>query len=269
MDYETIELTSETPVATIRLNRPERMNAVIEAMYLEIQDALSHCETDAKTRCVIVTGSVLERKGVAKQAFCAGADLKHHAAGTRTEAQRGDYIRLAHETTRKIHQFPRPIIAAVNGPARGAGAELALNCDFVLMADEATLGFPEIGLGTFVGGGVTRILPRLIGLSRAKELVYTGRVINGTEAVALGLALASHRTPDLLTEARRLALELSGKAPVSIALAKRQLHESPDLPLETVLDLEAEAILECMKTEDWHEGLRAFSENRKPKFLGH
>jgi enoyl-CoA hydratase len=261
MDYETIELTTEKPVATIRLNRPERMNAVIEEMYLEIQDALSRCETDAKTRCVIVTGSVLERKGVAKQAFCAGADLKHHAAGTRTEAQRDDYIRLAHETTRKIHKSPKPIIAAVNGPARGAGAELALNCDFILMADEATLGFPEIGLGTFVGGGVTRILPRLIGLSRAKELVYTGRVINGTEAVALGLALASHRAPDLLTEARKMALELSEKAPVSVVLAKRHLHESPDLR-------QAEAILECMKTEDWQEGLRAFSENRKPKFLG-
>ena len=268
MNYKTILVHRDPPLVTIQLNRPERMNAVNEEMYSEIQDELDRTHDDPDVRCLILTGSILERNGIAKQAFCAGADLKKHASGERNHDQKEDYIRLAHETTRKIYTSPKPVIAAVNGPARGAGAEMAVSCDFILMAEEATLGFPETGLGTFVGGGVTHILPRLIGLARAKELVYTGRIVDGKAAVELGLALACFPVGQLLLKAVALASEIAGKGPISIAFAKEYLQRSPDQDIETVLDLETKAILTCMRSEDWHEGLRAFSEKRKPKFIG-
>ncbi len=268
MSYATIEFVIDRPLATIRLNRPERMNAVIEEMYSEIQDALRRSTEDSEIRCLILTGSVLRREGEEKQAFCAGADLKRHAAGDRGEAERRRYIELAHDTTRMMMQFPKPIIAAVNGPARGAGAELALACDFVLMAEEATLGLPEIGLGTFVGGGITHMLPRLVGLQQAKLLVYTGKVLDGKKAAELGLALECCPLSELHERASILAVELAEKAPISMALAKKYLHISPRKKIEKVLRMEAEAILECMESEDWREGVRAFGEKRKPKFNG-
>lgn len=267
MEYQTIQVERDGDIIVITLNRPHRMNAVIEEMYLEIQAALERARVEGH-RCLIVTGSVLERDGLVKQAFCAGADLKKHATGERTRRQNRRYIELAHETTHRIYEFPRPIIAAVNGPARGAGAELALACDFVLMAEDATLGFPETGLGTFVGGGVTHILPHLVGMARAKELVYTGRVVNGKEAVALGLALRSCALENLHEEALVLARNLASQAPIPITFAKKHLQRPSNLDLEAVLQLETEAILACMDTEDWHEGLRAFAERRPPRYQG-
>jgi enoyl-CoA hydratase len=255
-------------VATIRLNRPERMNAVIEEMYVEIQDALARISADPDIRCLILTGTVLRRDGAQKQAFCAGADLKKHSAGERNAEERRRYIRIAHETTQRIYELPMPIIAAVNGPARGAGTEMALCCDLILMAEEATLALPETGLGTFVGGGVTHLLPRLIGISKAKELVYTGKVIDGRAAVELGLAAACYPEAQLIDEARALARAISEKAPVSIAFAKRLLQSGPDLDYPAALERETEAILACMESEDWKEGIRAFAEKRKAKFLG-
>ncbi len=204
-----------------------------------------------------------------KQAFCAGADLKKHSAGERSPKQKGEYIRLAHETVLRIYTFPKPIIAAINGPARGAGTELALACDFILMAEGATLALPETALGTFVGGGVTHILPRLIGPARAKELVYTGKVIDGRAAIELGLALGCHPVTQLLEAARDLSRWTSPKKhPFPSVLPKNLLQHSPQLDIETALELETKAILTCMKSEDWHEGLLAFSEKRKPRFVG-
>jgi len=268
MGYQTIELLTDGAVGTIRLNRPERMNAVIEEMYLEIHDVLARTLDDPAIRCLILTGSVLKKDGVEKPAFCAGADLKKHASGERGPVERSRYIRLAHGTTREILEFPKPILAAVNGPARGAGTEMALACDLLLIADEATLAFPETAVGTCVGGGVTHILPRIVGLARARELIYTGRVIEGREAVRIGLALASYPAAALLENAHALAHEIAEKAPMSIALVKKLLRLSPGRGIESALESETEAILDCMETEDWHEGLRAFVEKRKPRFGG-
>ena len=268
MRYQTIQFSKADDTGIIRLNRPERMNAVIEEMYIEIQDVLERCLKDASVRALILTGSQLKKKGVEKQAFCAGADLKKHSAGERTRDQKRDYILLAHETTRKLFEFPRPTIAAVNGPARGAGSEMALNCDFIFMAEDATLAFPEIGLGTFVGGGVTRHLPRIIGLMRAKELIYTGTIIDGKRAVEIGLALKCCPMTSLMEEAEHFGMMLAEKAPISMQLAKKRLQESEALDLQTVLNFETDAIVSCMDTEDWHEGVTAFSEKRKPVYRG-
>lgn len=268
MTYRTIDLAVRDRVATLRLDRPERMNAVNEAMYREIQEALERAAADPDVRALVLTGSVLRRDGVDKPAFCAGADLKEHAAGARDAAQRREYILLAHETTRRLYEHPEPTVAAVNGPARGAGAELALCCDFILMAEQATLAFPETGLGTFVGGGATHHLPRLVGLARAKELVYTGRVLDGRAAVELGLALRCVPAERLPEVALGLARELAERAPLSMRLAKRHLQESDRRDLAEALRAEAESILACMESEDWKEGIRAFAERRKPVFTG-
>lgn len=268
MSYETIRFSVDGPIALLRLHRPERMNAVIEQMYRDIADALGLVRDTAAIRCLILTGSVRIKDGVRKQVFCAGADLKKHSAGERSREQRREYIELAHATVRDIWELPKPVIAAVNGPARGAGAELALACDLMLMAEQATLGLPEIGLGTFVGGGVTYVLPRLVGLSRAKELVYTGRVIDGREAVAIGLALQCHPLDTLQEQAAALARRLVAGAPIPMTFAKRLMQESAERGIGPALERETEAILACMESEDWKEGLRAFAEKRDPAFEG-
>jgi enoyl-CoA hydratase len=268
VNYETIESTRTNNVMIIRLNRPDRMNAVNETMYREIQDVLKRSESDSEIRSLIITGSVLKRGTIKKQAFCAGADLKEHASGTRDQAAQRAYIELAHETTRMIYTCPRPVIAAVNGPARGAGLELALNCDFILMAEDATLAFTEVGLGTFVGGAVTSHLPALVGTVKARELIYTCKVIDGKQAVYIGLALKSVPVEQLMETALSMADDLSEKAPLSMKLAKDMLHNSRFHDIETVLKHETEAILSCMETEDWHEGIQSFMQKRKPVYKG-
>ncbi len=268
MTYETILLDVEGGVATVRLNRPERMNAVIEQMYLELLDALAQARDRGDVRVLILTGSVRRRPEGDKQAFCAGADLKEHAAGKRTPHQKRQYIKLAHEATRQLYTMPLPTIAAVNGPARGAGAEMALNCDFVLMADTASLAFPETSLGTFVGGGVTRHLAPLVGMAQAKRLVYTGAVLDGPAAEQLGLALSSHPLDALIPAAQALAATLASKAPISMAFAKELMQKAPRRDLETTLLAETEAITACMGTEDWQEGVDAFAQKRPPVYRG-
>jgi enoyl-CoA hydratase len=269
MEFSTIQVTREGSIAVIRLNRPARMNAVIEQMYDELQEALASAKADDTVRAVVLTGCPVTRPdGTRKEAFCAGADLKAHGTGTRTEWDKRVYILAAHETTRLLHEFPKPVIAAVNGAARGAGVEMALCCDFVLMAETATMAFTETGLGTFVGGGVTRHLVQQVGMTTAKWLVYTGDVIDGPRAVELGIALQSLPLEDLHRTAMALASRLAARAPVSLQFAKEHLQAAPDRDLKTALLAETEAILACMKTEDWAEGISSFSEKRNPEFKG-
>lgn len=268
MEYTTIEYLQADSIGIIRLNRPHRMNAVIEEMYIEIQQALKAAEKDAAVRTVILTGSVLEKNGVVKQAFCAGADLKKHAEGDRTEAQKRKYIMLGQYATKALYEFPKPTIAAINGPARGAGVEMALNCDFVFMANNATIALTETGLGTFIGGAVTYNLVRMVGLQAAKEIVYTGTVINGEKAVELGLALRTYPIEELFTQTIEFARLLAARAPVSLYWAKKRIQQMYGFDHDTVLLLEADAVFSCMNTEDWHEGIRSFNEGRPPLFKG-
>ena len=268
MAFETVLYEKSGYMGILRLNRSERMNAVIEQMYLDIQAVLEEAREDAHVRVLVLTGTVRKGPKGAKQAFCAGADLKKHAAGDRTLWQKREYILLAHETTRLIYEFPKPVIVAVNGPARGAGTEMALNGDFMFMADTATIAFPETGLATCVGGGATYHLNELVGRMRAKELIFTGRVVHGPEAVAIGLALKSVPVEQLLPEVLSFASDLAEKAPISLALTKELIRQGPHRDMETVLLAETEAILACMNTEDWQTGIRSFAEKRKPVFKG-
>ncbi|MFB9984888.1 enoyl-CoA hydratase/isomerase family protein, partial [Mesorhizobium kowhaii] len=159
-------------------------------------------------------------------------------------------------------------IAAVNGYALGAGAEMALACDFIVMAASARIGFPEIGLGAFLGGGVTNILPRLVGLAKARELIFLGRQIDGGEAVRIGLASRCIPDEEFVEGIRTLASELSKKAPFSMQLAKEQLASAAHGTFDSALTAELEGMMFCSTTRDWQEGVDAFAEKRSPIFRG-
>ncbi|MGQ4880409.1 enoyl-CoA hydratase/isomerase family protein [Billgrantia sp. LNSP4103-1] len=258
---ETLIIDRQGAVMEIRFNRPHRLNAVVEAFYTELLSALTVAEADPDVRSVILTGE--------GRAFCVGADMKEHGGAQRTPFQRRQYLQLGNDVCEAILRHPKPIIAAVNGYALGAGAEMAVACDFIVMAEDAQIGFPETSIGTCVGGGVSKLLPQLVGLSMARQLLYTGRRIDGHEAVRIGLATSHHPGEALLEEARQLAEVLSAQAPVSIAMLKRLVNQGSDTGLESQLQQELDAVFTCSTTDDWQEGVDAFAEKRSPRFQGH
>lgn len=244
-------------VMTISLNRPHRLNAVSEELYRGIIEALENAASDDGVRAVVLTGE--------GRAFCVGADLKAHGEGERTDAQKREYVLLGQAVCRAIQESPIPVVAAVRGYALGAGAEMATSADFLLMADDARMGFPEVSIGTFVGGGVTHRLPRLIGLRRAIDLLVLGERFTGEQAADWGVARVS--THDAVrADATALARTLAAKAPLSFARMKAALHLDPTI--DQAFDAEAEDLLDMMKTEDWAEGVAAFAANRSPRFQG-
>lgn len=244
-------------VLTITLNRPERLNAVSTELYQGVVAALAQAEDEPTTRAVLITG--------AGRAFCVGADLKAHAEG-RTPDEQAEYVRLGQHVCERIQHSPLPVVAAVQGYALGAGAELAVSADFLVIAEDAQMGFPEVSIGTFVGGGITHRLPRLVGLRRALELLVLGERFTGQDALAWGLANRTAPADELLEVATGLAGELAGKAPISMARMKGALQADPSLA--DALDGEATDLLAIMQTADWAEGVAAFAEKRRPAFVG-
>ncbi len=250
----------ENGLATICLNRPERLNAVSFPLYRQLSEALATLETDPGLRALILTG--------AGRAFCVGADLKAHGEGTLDPEKRREYVEAAQRASLAIQDFSRPTVAAVNGHAIGAGLEIALSCDFVVVAAAAKLRFPEVSLGTFVGGGATYTLSRRVGLPRARELILLCPMFSGEEAVEMGLAYRCVAAQDVADEARDLAARLARMAPISMKHAKRLLYRGWYTDPTSAMALEAEALIECMGTRDWIEGIRAFEEKREPRFRG-
>lgn len=260
MSHETLITERHGAVMEIRFNRPHRLNAVVETLYTELRQALAEAEADREIRAVILTGE--------GRAFCVGADMKEHGTAQRTLYQRRQYLQLGNDVCEAILRSPLPVIAAVNGYALGAGAEMAVACDFLLMAEDARIGFPEVSIGTSVGGGVSKLLPQLVGLGQARRLLFTGRHIDGGEAVRLGLASDCVAPEALRDEARRLAGELAEQAPVSLAMLKRLINQGGHTDLDGQLQQELDAVFTCSTTADWQEGVDAFAEKRAPNFRG-
>lgn len=259
MSFETILCRKPAAqIAEIRLNRPERLNAVYETVVEELSAALAEAGADPEVRVVILAGE--------GRAFCAGADYKRH--GTRSPSARLAYLHGMMDICRRLRENPKPIIAAVHGFAVGVGAEMAVNCDFLLMCEGAEIGFPEAAIGTFVGGGVTTLLPRIIGLPKARELIMTCDRVTAADAVALGLANRCFPEASFRDDVQAFATRLATRAPVAVALAKRHLNAGIARDYDGAVEAELGAVLECMATEDWQEGVRAFAEKRPPRFTG-
>jgi enoyl-CoA hydratase len=242
------------------LSRPGRLNAVSRAMYAALVAALEDAGADRSVRAIVLTGE--------GRAFCSGADLKEHARGERPERERAEYIALGQRANRLLQEIPQPVVAAVNGAAVGAGLELALSADLIVVAVDARLRLPEIALGTFPGGGVTATLPARVGLARAKELILLGDFFTGEDAVRWGLANAAEPAAHVLERGVAIARRLAGLAPLPLARAKELMNRAPRLAMDEVMRLEAEALAECMATEDWGEGIAAFGERRRPRYRG-
>ncbi|HWN33716.1 MAG TPA: enoyl-CoA hydratase/isomerase family protein [Pseudonocardia sp.] len=249
-------------VCRLTLNRPDRLNAVNEDLYRELLTALRAADGDPEVRAVLLAG--------AGRAFCVGADLKAHGAalggGGRDRDQLAEYVELAWRVCAQIQIMGTPVVAAVQGYALGAGAEIATSADFLVMADDAQIGFPEVSIGTYVGGGVTRRLPRLVGLRRATDLLILGERCTGSRAAEWGLAHSAVPSADLAEAAGALADTLAGKAPISLARMKAALRSEE--PLSAVLRSEATDLLAVMGTQDWAEGVAAFAQRRDPVFQG-
>lgn len=253
--------TRDRAVLELTLNRPERLNAVSRSLYEGLIEGLTAAAEDPEVRCVIVTG--------AGRGFCAGADLKAHAeSGPPDGGERARYIDAAQRANRLLQTLDRPVVAAVNGPAVGAGLELALSADFMIVAEDAKLRLPEVALGTFIGGGVAYTLAERIGVLKARELIYFGDFFSGSEAAAMGVANLAVPTAEVLGSARSWARRLAERAPRSLAAAKRLIGPSGERTREEAMEGERAALDEIFGTEDWAEGIAANREGRPPRFRG-
>lgn len=253
--YEHLLYEIKDNVATITLNRPERLNALVPLMRQEIFQAVEASNSDDNVRAVIITG--------AGRGFCAGLDMKADRTKDTMEEKVSpirDHVILA------IRDSAKPYIAAVNGPAAGGGMGIALACDIRIASPTAKFGqtFAKRGLHPDWGG--TYFLPRLVGMAKAAELIWSGAVIDAEEALKIGIV--SSVGEDFLDQARQMAKTFAEGPPVAIRLSKRALYRNQDASLREALEFESYAQNICSRTDDAKEGIKAFLEKREPEFRG-
>jgi len=259
MAYENILFEREGAVGILKVNRPKSLNALNPATVREIAACLEEVRQDHSIRCLIITGE-------GDRAFVAGADISAMVSMSVIEGKAFSALGLA--TLRKLEELPIPVIAAVNGFALGGGTELALACDLIIAADKARFGQPEINLGVIPGFGGTQRLARRIGLPRARELIYSGDLIDAEAALRYGLANKVVPLADLMTEAKTLAHKLAAKPPIAIQQAKAAINAGIDMDLDNGCRYENEAFALTFATEDKKEGMTAFLEKREAQFTG-
>ena len=261
--YEYIQVTEAEGIATITLNRPDKLNAFVGHMRRDLAEALEHAGSDRNTRVVIITG--------AGRAFCAGGDIAFMAElMQRRDAE--EFSRILGAGRRvilAIRQMTKPVIAAINGPASGAGCNLALACDLRVAANTATFSqsFAKVGLHPDWGG--TYFLPRLVTPNKACEMFFLGESIDAAEAARLGIVNQVVAPEELESATMDLAKRLRAAPPIALAAAKHAVYMSQAAELDEMLRYETEAQLRCFDSDDGHEGIHAFLEKREPKFTGH
>jgi enoyl-CoA hydratase len=253
-----VEVTHDGDVSTLTINRPDKLNALSRELLSELSAAIKSLAGESDIRAAVITG--------AGKAFVAGADIASMKSMTEEEGRA--FGALGQEVFTAIERLRFPVIAAVNGFALGGGCELALACDFIYASSKAKFGQPEVNLGIIPGFGGTQRLPRRVGLSVARELIYTGRMMDAEEALRIGLVNAVFEPDALLSAATRTAAEIAAKGPLAVAAAKRLIREGVDLPLPDAIRLEREAFGEAFATEDQREGMEAFLQKRAPTFVG-
>lgn len=258
MSYEDIILEISDRIATVTLNRPEAMNATTDRLYSELQDLLPKLRENPDVGCIILTG--------AGRGFCAGADLKNRRTDLTPLQTSARHRWILTNILEPLQRIEKPVIAAVNGAAAGAGVNLALACDFVIASDQAsfTQSFAKVGLIPDLGG--LYALQRAVGLARAKELTFTARKVSAAEALEIGLVSKVVPHEELLNEARAMAALIVQNAPTSVALTKTLLNKSEYSSFDQMVEYEALAQTVAFITPDYMEGVMAFREKRKPEF---
>ena len=254
MTYQTIIVETHGRVGLIRLNRPQALNALNAALIDEANAALDLFEADAGIGCIVITGS--------EKAFAAGADIKEMQSKTYMEAYLGDFI----SKWERVSRARKPIIAAVAGFALGGGCELAMMCDFILAADTAKFGQPEIKLGVMPGAGGTQRLTRFIGKSKAMDMCLTGRMMDAAEAERCGLVSRIVPADALVAEALKTAAVIAAMSLPAVMMAKESVNRAYETTLAEGVRFERRLFHSMFAIEDQKEGMRAFVEKRAPQF---
>ncbi len=255
MAYQNIIVENDSHVTTIRLNRPEALNALNMELLRELGQALAAAEANDKVRCIILTGS--------DKAFAAGADILMMAEKSYVEVFSDD---LFTEEERAILKTRKPIIAAVAGYALGGGCELAMMCDFIIAADTAKFGQPEVNLGVMAGMGGTQRLTRLVGRAKSMDMNLTGRFMDAEEAERAGLVSRVVPARKLMEEAQAAAQKIAEKSMISLMAIKEAVHRADEVSLSEGVLFERRVFHALFATEDQKEGMRAFIEKREPQF---
>ncbi|MBH67535.1 MAG: enoyl-CoA hydratase [Rhodospirillaceae bacterium] len=255
MGYENIIVERREAIGVITLNRPKSLNALSAELTRELQMALTDLDSDETIGCMVITGS--------DKAFAAGADIKEMQSKTFMEAYLEDFITVAWEHISKVR---KPIIAAVSGYALGGGCEIAMMCDFIIAADNAKFGQPEITIGTIPGAGGTQRLTRFVGKSKAMEMCLTGRMMDAEEAERSGLVSRVVPLGDLMKEVMKVAEKIADLSRPAVLMAKESVNKSYETTLAEGVKFERRLFHSTFATEDQKEGMAAFSEKREPNF---
>jgi enoyl-CoA hydratase/carnithine racemase len=257
MSYETLIVEKADGYAVVRLNRPEALNAFNNKLMDELTACVEALDADDEVRCLVITGS--------EKAFAAGADIK--------EIQQNSYLsawkdRVISRNWEAVARCRKPVIAAVAGYALGGGCELAMMCDFIIAADTAKFGQPEITIGVSPGAGGTQRLPRFVGKAKAMDMVLTARMMDAAEAERCGLVSRIVPADKLMDEARQTAAKIASFSPVAVQMTKDMVNSAFETPLTEGVKLERRLFHSLFAFEDQKEGMGAFAEKRKPDFKG-
>jgi enoyl-CoA hydratase len=255
MEYQNIIVKIEDGVGVITLNRPKALNALNSELLAELIGVLEDWDRGTEVRCIVLTGS--------ERAFAAGADIREMSTQSYMDMYKANFFANAND---RISAIRKPVIAAVAGYALGGGCELAMLCDFIIAADTAKFGQPEINLGVMPGIGGTQRLTRLVGKSKAMEMCLTGRNMDAAEAERAGLVSRVVPAADLLTEAMKAAKTIAEKSVPVVMMAKETVNVAYETTLHEGVRFERRVFHSMFATEDQKEGMAAFSEKRKPAF---
>jgi enoyl-CoA hydratase/carnithine racemase len=256
-DYQTLLVERTDAVALVRLNRPEALNALNSVLLSELSAVLDVLEADDGIRCVVLTGS--------ERAFAAGADIKEMSTKSYADMFKEDFFTAP---ARRIERFRKPIIAAVAGFALGGGCELAMMCDFILAAETAKFGQPEINLGVSPGIGGTQRLTRFVGKSKAMEMILTARMMDAAEAERAGLVSRVVPAASLIGEAMKAAAKIAGQSPLAVMMSKEMVNAAYETTLTQGVAQERRLFHSLFAFDDQKEGMDAFVAKRKPDFKG-